>query len=140
MTSLKRFADWPERLSAHIHARLKEPFVWGKNDCCLFAMDCVMAITGDDLATPYRGYTSQREALRMLKEHGGIVGIAEAVAHKYAIPEIAPAMAGRGDVCLFDVGHGDTLGICAGSSIFAPGPMGLVGTPALQALRAWRIG
>lgn len=137
---LKRYPDWPERLARQIDSCMKQPFVWGENDCCLFAMNCVMAITGEDLATPYRGYKSQGQAIRMLKRNGGIVGIAEAVACQYDIPEIAPVMAGRGDVCLFDVGHGDTLGICAGSSIFAPGPAGLVGTPALQALRAWRIG
>ncbi len=140
MTTLKRLSDWPERLSAHLHARMKEPFVWGKNDCCLFAMDCVMAITGADLAAPYRGYDSQTQAVRLLKKHGGIVGIAEAVARQYAIPEIAPTMAGRGDVCLFDVGHGDTLGICAGAVIFVPGLQGLANTPTLQAIRAWRIG
>lgn len=140
MTQLKRYPDWPERLSAQIHARMKEPFVWGRQDCCLFAMDCVKAMTGEDMAAPFRGYTSQKQALRMLKKHGGIAGIAEAVAYKYTIPEIRPSMARRGDVCLFDIGHGDTLGIRAGENIFAPGPDGLVAFPMLQALRAWRIG
>lgn len=140
MTALKRFPDWPERLSAHIHACLKRPFVWGSHDCCLFAMDCIMAITGEDLAAPYRGYASQSQAMRLLKKHGGVSGIAEAVARTYAIPEIIPMMMGRGDVCLFDVGHGDTLGICTGTVICAPGLEGIVGTPTLQALRAWRIG
>ena len=140
MTILKRLPDWPERLSARIHACMNEPFVWGSHDCCLFAMDCVLAMTGRDLAAPYRGYVSQRQALRMLKNHGGIVGIAEAVARQYAIPEISPVMAGRGDICLFDSGHGDTLGVCAGTSIIAPGLKGLVGTPAREAARAWRIG
>lgn len=140
MTQLKRLPDWPERLSAQIHACMKAPFVWGQHDCCLFAMDCVKAMTGEDLAAPYRGYTSQIQAMRMLKENGGVAGIAEAVARKYDIPEIAPTLAGRGDVCLFDTGHGDTLGICTGVNIFAPAFEGLVGTPALQALRAWRIG
>jgi hypothetical protein len=140
MTHLKRFNDWPERLSAHIHARMKEPFIWGQNDCCLFAMDCVKAITGEDLAVPYRGYTSQAQALRLLKKHGGIAGIAEAVAHSYAIPEITPVMTGRGDVCLFDAGYGDTLGICTGANVFAPAPHGLASIPTLKVNRAWRIG
>lgn len=140
MTELKRYPDWPERLAAQIHARMKEPFVWGQHDCCLFAMDCVKAMTGEDLAAPFRGYADQKQALRMLKKHGGVAGIAQAVAKRYKILEIAPAMAGRGDVCLFDIGRGDTLGIRAGENIFAPGPDGLLGFPMLQATRAWRIG
>lgn len=138
--TLKRFPDWPERLARYIDASVNKPFVWGQNDCCLFAMDCVMAITGEDLAAPYRGYQSQMQAVRMLHKNGGVAGIANAVALKYGIQEIAPAMAGRGDVCLFDIGRGDTLGIRAGGHIFAPGRDGLIGFPILQALRAWRIG
>jgi len=140
MSKIKRYPDWPERLAKFIDAARMKPFVWGENDCCLFAMDCVAAITGQDLAQPYRGYTSQTQALRLLNRSGGIAGIADAVAAKYDIPEITPLTAQRGDVCLFDIGRGDTLGIRAGEYIYAPGFKGLIGFPALQAVRAWRIG
>lgn len=140
MKKLKRLPDWSIRLDRKITACVKEPFVWGENDCCLFAMDCVRIITGEDLAEPYRGYKSQREALRLLNRSGGIAGIAEAVARRYGIEEILPVLAKRGDVCLFDIGRGDTLGIRSGEYIFAPGYEGLAGFPMLQALRAWRIG
>ena len=140
MSKIKRYPDWPERLAKFIDAARIKPFVWGENDCCLFAMDCVQAITGQDLAQPYRGYTSQTQALRLLNRSGGVAGIAEAVAAKYDIPEITPLTAQRGDVCLFDIGRGNTLGIRAGEHIYAPGFKGLIGFPALQAVRAWRIG
>lgn len=140
MTNIKRLSDWPERLAKFIADTRQKPFVWGENDCCLFAMDCVEAITGHDLAEPYRGYKSQIQALRLLNKCGGVAGIADAVAAKYNIPEIPPLTAQRGDVCLFDIGRGDTLGIRAGEHIFAPGREGLIGFPSLQAVRAWRIG
>lgn len=140
MTQIKRLSDWPERLAGKINASRNQPFVWGENDCCLFAMDCVNAITGVDLAKPYRGYSTQIQALRMLNKNGGVAGIADVVAEKYNIPEIQPLKAQRGDVCLFDIGRGDTLGIVAGEHIFAPGADGLIGFPILQAVRTWRIG
>ncbi len=140
MTEIKRLPDWPERLARKIDASRNQPFVWGENDCCLFAADCIRAITGVDLAKPYRIYTSQAQALRMLHKRGGVVGIADTVAAKYNIPEIQPLTAQRGDVCLFDIGRGDTLGIVAGEHIFAPGAIGLIGFPILQAVRTWRIG
>lgn len=140
MKKLKRFPDWPERLARRINDSRELPFVWGKNDCCLFAMDCVRDITGVDLAKPYRGYKTQVQALRLLNKSGGVAGIAEAVAKKYKIEEIPALAAQRGDVCLFDIGRGDTLGVAAGEYIFAPGFDGLIGFPILQGVRAWRIG
>ncbi len=140
MKPLKRLPDWPERLAGKINDSRLKPFVWGENDCCLFAMDCVGAITGIDLAKPYRGYKTQIQALRMLNKNGGVAGIADSVAAQYNIPEVPPLTAQRGDVCLFDIGRGDTLGIVAGEYIFAPGAEGLIGFPILQAVRTWRIG
>ena len=87
-----------------------------------------------------RIWCSQIQALRLLNRSGGILGIADTVAAQFGIPEILPLTAQRGDVCLFDIGRGDTLGIRAGEHIYAPGFKGLIGFPALQAVRAWRIG
>ena len=137
---LTRLTDWSIRLDRFIDLYRNRPFVWGENDCCLFAMNCVEEVTGQDLADPYRGYKNQKEALRLLNRCGGVAGIADAVAEKHNIPEIPPANARRGDVCLFDIGRGDTLGIRAGEFIYAPGYRGLIEFPISQALRAWRIG
>ena len=137
---IKRLNDWSIRLDRFIDTHRNRPFVWGENDCCLFAMNCVKQITGEDLAAPFRGYKDQREALKLLKRCGWVSGIAEAVAEKYEIPEIPALSASRGDVCLFDIGRGDTLGIRAGEWIYAPGYCGLIAFPMLQAIRSWRIG
>ena len=137
---LKRHPNWPELLAGKIDAARTSPFIWGENDCCLFAADCVEIMTGIDLAGDYRNYKTKAEALRLLKKYGGVAGIAEAIAKQHSILEIQPLNAQRGDVCLFDIGRGDTLGVVAGEHIFAPGPDGLVGFPLEQAVRAWRIG
>ena len=140
MTDIKRLPNWPELLAGKIDAARQQPFIWGKNDCCLFAAHCVEIITGVDLVGDYRSYKTKAEALRLLKKYGGVAGIAEAIAKEQGIPKVSALHAQRGDVCLFDIGRGDTLGIVAGEHIFAPGPKGLIGFPVLQAVRAWRIG
>ena len=140
MTDIKRLPNWPELLAGKIDDARTSPFVWGENDCCLFAADCVEIITGINLAGDYRSYKTKAEALHLLKKYGGVAGIAEVIAKQHGILEIPPLNAQRGDVCLFDIGRGDTLGIVAGEHIFAPGKDGLLGLPILQAKRAWRIG
>lgn len=137
---LKRIKDWPEALASEMARVQNMPFEWGKNDCCLFACNAVKAITGKDLARSFRGYKTRNEAFDLIKSFGGIGKLAESVAKKYSIPEIDPLLARRGDVCLLDAGRGETLGICVGDTIVAPGDKGLVGFPLMQGLRAWRIG
>lgn len=137
---LERHAKWPEELASCIsHARVK-PFTWGENDCCLFACDCALAITDTDIAKDFRGYRNIDEAKIILDRFGGVGGVAEAVARKYAVPEITALAAGRGDICLIEAGHGETLGVCGGDHILCPGLKGLVSYPLLQGIRAWKIG
>ncbi len=137
---LKRRHDWPEALAAEIERVWRLPFSWGDHDCCLFAANCVFAFTGVDLAASFRGYKTRREAMEVLKKFGGVGGVAEAVAHSHAVPEIVPLCARRGDVCLLDAGRGETLGVCVGDWIVCPGFSGLTAFPLLQGIRAWEIG
>lgn len=137
---LKRRADWPEALAAEIERAWSLPFAWGMNDCCLFASNCAFAITGVDMAASLRGYRTRREAMSVLEKFGGVSGVAEAVAHSHAVPEIVPLRARRGDVCLLDAGRGETLGVCVGDWIVCPGFGGLTAFPLLQGIRAWEIG
>lgn len=137
---LKRRHGWPEALAAEIERAYHLPFSWGNNDCCLFACNCALVLTGIDLAASFRGYKTRREAMEVLKKFGGVSGVAEAVAHSHAVPEIVPLCARRGDVCLLDAGRGETLGVCVGDWIVCPGFSGLTAFPLLQGIRAWEIG
>ncbi|MBK5203870.1 MAG: hypothetical protein JJD98_00225 [Polaromonas sp.] len=131
-----RLHDWQICYERFVSERQNMPFAWGSNDCCTFAADCVLALTGADVALPeLRTHTTELQAARLLKKHGGVAGIATT-----ALGEpIAALLANVGDVVLTDMGGGDTLAICNGSSCMAPGPHGLVHLGMDTARACWRV-
>ncbi len=137
---LQRRPDWPLRLEALVADRQQQPFAWGSQDCALFAADCVQALTGVDVAPPaLRRHRTPRAALRSLRAHGGLHGIAQAA---LGTP-IAPALAGVGDVLLTRPSaqaHHPMLAVCNGATAIAPGPFGLVSLSLAQVSHAWRVG
>ncbi|WP_408068300.1 DUF6950 family protein [Yersinia nurmii] len=42
-------------ISTSFTGRLREAFLWGQHDCCLFVADCAEAVCGIDSAGDYRG-------------------------------------------------------------------------------------
>ena len=137
---LQRLPDWPLRLEALLAARATQPFAWGSQDCATFAADAVQALTGVDVAPPHlRQHRHARAALRSLRRHGGLHGIAQAA---LGTP-IAPALAGVGDVLLTlpsAQSHHPMLALCNGASAIAPGPQGLVSLGLGHVSHAWRVG
>lgn len=147
MTKAVRFHDWPTRLHAAIESRRATPFKWGSNDCCMFAADVVLAITGADIAAQFRGkYDDALGAARVLRETGGISGAVEAAAaeHGFAcLPSVAYAQ--RGDLIELDTepngdAGGPALGVCVGSMVAGAGEAGTVFVPPVKCRRAWRVG
>jgi hypothetical protein len=139
---MKRISNWPEALRGFVETKRHEPFVWGQNDCCLFASDCVLAITGDDpaAALDLRGtYDSALSANRLMESRGGIEAIVTVAADAHDWAEIAPAFAQRGDVVSFAMPSGFTLGICLGKQAVFAGADGIVFQDTLNCRRAWRI-
>jgi hypothetical protein len=146
---------WPELLADFIARRQNAPFVWGKNDCCLFACDAVFEMTGFDLAGSYMengfrgGYDSALSAVKAMRAFAGpdcetdkLVGaVAEKIAAQHSIQEIPVLMAQRGDVVLLLAQRGESLGIIGlrGDRALAPGPEGIESVPLDQCLKAWRI-
>jgi hypothetical protein len=140
---IRRRGDWPGRLAAAIEAGRKTGFVWGENDCCLFAAGVVLAMTRYDPARGMRGYTTEAGAKTKLKQHGGVAAIAADGAMRYGWPEIPPATARRGDVVLVEDANGPALGVVdlSGRWVLQPAVRGLAARPLVPAgLRAWRIG
>lgn len=116
--------------------RLNTPFVWGVNDCCLFAADCVLAATGVDPAENLRlAYCDARGAARVLREHGGMAKLAA----KHCGTEIPPAYAQFGDIGLLDNGGRPCLAVFGGEFFHAPGERGLTIHPVELCSRAWRM-
>lgn len=133
-----RLEDWPERLAELVAARRDTPFRWGEHDCCLFAADAVLAITGEDPAASFRGYASEAEAERLLGAAGLEGTVATALAD-FGAGACHPGFAQRGDLALVVLGNQPTLTVVVGDQIAGPGPDGLVFLPLGRALRAWSI-
>ncbi len=138
---MKRFQDWPIRLEKAVidHAQLK--FKYGQHDCCLSVCDCVLAMTGEDLAEDFRGYKTKKQAFDLLKKRAGIKGIIEEMAKKHNIEEIQTSFGQRGDVVLINYNNRDSLGIIdlSGRFVLVASIVGWCALPVKEAIRAWRI-
>ena len=133
---MKRYQDWQIRFEAFIAQRRAVPFVWGANDCALFAADCVCAITGQDPAPPgLRAHRTEKQALRALERHGGLHSIATAALGQ----PVAASQAGVGDIVLVKVAKRDALAVCNGQTAFGPSAHGLVAVGMETASLAWRV-
>lgn len=133
---MERLPDWPTRLAEFIEARRERAFSWGESDCCLFVCDGVEAITGVDPGARWRGlYSSEKGARRLMRDNGGVAGLAS-----LAFGSPAPgALAGRGDVVLIDTPDGEALALCIGGQIAAQGWAGIEFHSASTAKATWRI-
>lgn len=137
ITDLHRLPDWRLYLDAVVHERLNRPFCWGIQDCALWAADCVLAITGQDLAPDLRGHRTARQALQTLRLRGGLFGIASAVLG----PAVSVHRAQEGDVLLIGIGKRTALGVLLhGTHAVGPGMHGLCAVPNRDALCAWKVG
>lgn len=135
---LNRAENWPEILLATVEDRRSKPFAWGENDCALFAADCVLAMTGEDFAAPFRGrYSTAAGSLKALKKFGG--GSLESTATAALGEPISPRLAQRGDVVLFAAVDGPALAVCIGEQAAAAGPDGITWVPMDLWLKAWRV-
>lgn len=131
-----RVHDWQLRFAALVQERMAAPFVWGQHDCCLWAADVVQAITGLDPAAALRGqYASERGALRLVRQLGGLPAIASAaLGHP-----VKAGFATVGDVLLITHERRTTLAICNGSSLLAPGAQGLAAIAMPLNCPAWKV-
>jgi hypothetical protein len=131
----KRLPDWQPRLAALVSQRMRHPLVWGVHDCCLWAADAVLAVTGVDLAASLRGtYSTQAGADQQLHRLGGLVDICV----QRLGPVVRTQLAQAGDVGLATVGNVRALVVCGGAHFLAAGADGLLPVPRQAVLRAWR--
>lgn len=130
--------DWPEQLARHIAEHRNTPFAWGKHDCCLFAADGVLAMTGVDPMAAFRGkYFDQVSAAQALRDIGDGT-LAETVTGILGTP-VSVKLARRGDVVMTRTATGPAAGLCAGISSWFAGPDGLTVVPTAKCLAAWRV-
>lgn len=143
MQPLKRLPDWRSRFEAAIDEIKRTPFAWAEHDCGPpFAGRIVEALTGIDLAAPYRGrYRSREEALTVMQE-AGFDDLADMVASLLPEIEEGPCLARIGDVVTFpvDTEFKSSLGVVNGERVFVLRPEGIGTMELLQAKRAFRVG
>lgn len=132
-----RRPDWRTRLHNELAASMTRPFEWGMNDCALFAMRCVEAMTGDNPAAPYAGaYKTARGAMGVIRRAGHTDLVEFAAAHFAAIH---PSKANVGDVAAVQTERGPALGVFGGSRIHVMRHDGLGTVPRNAAISAYRI-
>lgn len=142
-----RVQDWPTLFFHFIESRRQQPFSWGKQDCCLFACDGVLAQTGlDPAAGMFRGkYRDALGAARLVRKHGGVEAIAAKVCQRMGFAEVPVRMAQRGDVVTVKQrnsnlrGMNAEVGLCIGGVAAFPGVDGLVFLRLKECRRAWRV-
>ncbi len=140
MRKIERIDKWRPALFAEIERCGAEPFSWGKNDCALFAANCVKAMTGFDPSRGHRGYRTPAGALRKIKAAGfeTYVELAEAMFKKIHI-----SRAGVGDLAIIDTGRGPlgmVAGVVTGTEIAVLRPDGLGFLPRGKAHHALLVG
>ncbi|MDP1686889.1 hypothetical protein [Hydrogenophaga sp.] len=131
-----RLLTWPTRYAELCSERITAPFEWGVNDCCLWAADCVEALTGVDYAAAWRGtYSAAAGAARLMDELGGVRAIATGALGD----AVSPLLAGVGDLVLIEQGGREMLGVCNGAEALVVGPAGLEAVSMPSARAAWRV-
>lgn len=127
MTPAPRLPDWRPRLVDYLHACVRKPFMPGEHDCALFLAGGVLAMTGVDYATAYRGqYDTIPAGLRLLRADGFEDHTALA---RSALPVKPVSMAVEGDGAIVLEGRAAALGIVQGAGIYVLQESGLALVP-----------
>ena len=146
---MKRVESWEKILAKFIEDRVESELVWGVQDCCLFACDSILSITGEDVAGFFRGkYSTKEKAYELLFEFagGGLLETVEKITDQFKMirhPSIFYAQ--RGDVIYSEIetclgGIRGTLGIMGmNGSIVIPGKDRLEFIPLEKGLIAWKV-
>ena len=109
MTALIRLPDWRTRLHQYLCIARTRPLRPGHHDCCLFGAGAIEAMTGVDLAAPYRGrYTTFAGGRRVLRRDGYADHMALIAAH---LPEAHVSTALAGDIAILPTEDGPAVGV-----------------------------
>ncbi|HEV2463539.1 MAG TPA: hypothetical protein VGT04_07030 [Acidobacteriaceae bacterium] len=144
---LTRTPHWATReFHQFLVARAREPFAWGKNDCCLFVADAIQSFTGVDLADDFRGkYSDEASAFALIKSVTGGSTVADAALHcakTHGLHEWEhPLQAQRGDLVIVQNAGQIISGIVHlnGRTVAVVGPAGLKLIPIGNIARSWHV-
>lgn len=117
-------------LAHYLTTWLKVPFTWGTNDCALFSARWVEIKTGKDHLVGIRSWSNKREAIRTLREVGGMKAALDR-----RLSRVHPNLARDGDLALYR----SCLCIVSGPHVVGPSKNGLVFVSRLEAECAWSL-
>lgn len=134
---MARLKTWSSRFAALVGEARSKPFAWGAHDCCLWAANAVISITGEDPAADLRGtYFTEIAGLKILASIGGL----EAAGARCGIP-IALELANVGDIGLVTWSDGTrSLGVRSMTTWMCAGDHGLEHLPLGVASHVWGVG
>ena len=138
---MKRLDDWRARLAAEMDRQRRDPFVWGEHDCAIgFSAGIVLALTGEDVAAPYRGrYRTAKGAAKLLRDARAET-LGDFMAQHF--PEIHPVQARVGDLGVVAADGPIAEGVCMfdASGVVVMTEQGHGRLPRDAAFRAFRVG
>lgn len=132
-----RLPDWQILFAKFLKENANSKFEWGVHDCCLFSANCVLAITGTDYASSFRGtYSNERDAYRLIKQYGSIEALVTTLT---GIKPVNGRYADVGDIVLVLQEGRELLAVCNGQTMFAPGANSLITLETKDVLKTWKV-
>lgn len=133
-----RLVDWTIRLQDLLQRSATRTFESGTFDCCAFAADDVLALTGVDVIEDLRGlWTSEGEATDLVNR---LNGLQAEVTRRLGSPVNNPWLAKRGDIGMYESEGGPTLAVCVGEFFVGPSKIGLYRVNTERIDMFWPIG
>jgi hypothetical protein len=130
--------DWRKRLDDYLDGIDGKPFEWLSLNCGFFAADCVLAQTGVDFASEFRGrFTTEKGAARALWQ-AGFTTVVDVVASR--LPEIPISETRHGDIAVVLVDEMPALALVNTASLICMSASGKASLPRRRAIRTFRVG
>jgi len=137
-----RVNNWDSKLELIIEeTKNKEKFVFGKNDCVTFVINCIQAITGKKVFdNKYKTIKDAKKIIKSLKSKD-LLDIALKIAKENNFKVIDIDKAQKGDVFYYiDTTDLDgTLGVCIGENVMFNWKQEITLIPKNNCKIAWRI-
>lgn len=140
-SSTAKLPNWQARLLTTIEELKETPFVWGQNDCCIFAAKCIDAQYGTEIAPGVVGeYDSELSCKRYMIKRAKSASLAT-VLDTFLPVRVEKKYAQRGDVVTFEGALGLTAGVLWTGYLWAMGPNGVETIPLhlINIVDVWRV-
>ena len=127
-------------LGAYLQSAISRPWAWGRNDCCRFAAEwCIRRGRGDPMDFLKPLYTSEFQALRTIREGGGLVALWSRGMADIGAPVVDTSKLGDVGIVhsVTEQGNDEVCAIYTGKRWAMLGVHGLICAPA-DPIKVWR--